>query len=329
MNAENETWQTRFEAIVSQMTSEEKTKFYKAVDVNRVSVLRWRTGENTPRAHHVRRILELVPPSQREGLRTLMLRDPKVRRLLLPEGAERPPGTLSHEAYEEILRVARVSPDRFWLLATILDHLIYPPNSGIEMTVTRCVVAPSTEKVRYLFSYASRGTAPKREDLHLENRLFGIETPAGYVVQHRHHLIVPDLHSNTLPISFEEETGSVAAFPILRDGKVGGAFTAFSPQPKFFTQDLLITLEHVADLLMLVLVDFFSFESIHLELMPPKKVQDGVFATLPQRVQEAYRRELQAGGSARELQQVEAQVRHTIASELLQQATIPIKAGQE
>src|SRR5436305_410621 len=117
------TWRNYLDEIVRLKSSAEKKQLYEAVQVTRTAFVRWRSGENTPDAAHIALLLKALPDGERERLHALMCDDPKVQPLLPKEtillgswASERIP----QEVYEEVLSMARSTPDRFWLLCSTI-----------------------------------------------------------------------------------------------------------------------------------------------------------------------------------------------------------------
>jgi transcriptional regulator with XRE-family HTH domain len=324
-----ESWRLYLDEIVRRRTAPEKQRLYAAVGVSRTTFQRWRSGENIPDAAHIYLLMNAVTEEERDHLHMLMLDDPKVRSLLPTEAAlleGRLADRIPLEVYEEVLRIGRDTPDRFWLLcSTILSHALsqletHPTPTGVEIEVARCMPPRDDGKIRSMRAYASLGTPPWRRDLHTQDTFLGAESLAGYAVMRRHGIMIPDSREKELvaPIHHEENKLSCTAFPIMREGCIAGALIVSSTAPNFFTQEKLTLIEKYADLIRLAFYDqeFYPFAIIDLTLMPPLSVQKQHFSTFRQRVNDEYKR-LVRELSLEELTQVEERVRVQLEGELL------------
>jgi GAF domain-containing protein len=329
------TWRVYLDEIVRHKSPAEKKQLYDAVQVTRTAFQRWRSGENTPDAAHVTLLLKALPDEEREHLHSLMMDDPKARALLPMEMAlqgGQATDRIPQEIYEEVLRLSRDTPDRFWLLcSTILVRALsqietHPKQTGVEISIARCMPPRSNGKVRSLREYAGRGTPPWRGDLHTKDYFLGAESLAGCAVMQRHGIMVPDLSKSDIiaPVHWMEYEMSCAAYPILREGCIAGALIVSCCVPDFFTQEKLILIEKYADLIRLAFYDqeFYPASSIDLGLMPSWKVQQQYFCSFRQRVNDEYKRSIREGQPLQELAQVEERVRETLEGELLQLASL-------
>lgn len=331
-------WWAYLNTCFRQFSPAQKKQFYHTLGVKPVTVQRWRNGTYYPHAAHVRSLLELLPEDQREHLRRLMLNDPKARALLPPQASteEEPAGDqIPSLVYEEVLRLAREAPDRFWLLGSaILSHALsqletHPQRTGLHLAIARCMPPRSDGKIRSLRLSAGLGTPPWRSDFHPLDAFLGTESLAGYAVMKRHGIMVPDLRdaSVVVPLYPMEEERSAAASPILREGGLAGALIVSCHQTAFLTQERLTLIEHYADLLTLAFYDqeFYPFSRLDLALMPSWSLQQPFFASLRQRVTAEYHRSMREDGSFQALAQAEDRVRQTLEGEMLQLAS---RAGE-
>jgi hypothetical protein len=336
MNECATTWRTYLDEIIRQLDTAGKAALYEAVGVNRVSFQRWRTGENTPDARHAQKLLDAVPAPCREHLRTLMLDDPNVRRLLPSDPSEVPDefpsqGKIPQRVYEEVLRTARDTPDRFWILSEqilfeALNQLeTKPQQTGLEMVVAKCMPPRDDGKIRSLRAYAGRGTGPWRADLHPKDHFLGVESIAGYAIMQRHGVMIPNLRETTIitPPHSLQDAQAAAAYPLMRQGHIAGVLIASACQTNFFSSERLTLIEKYADLMRLAFYDeeFFPSSLIDLALMPPWEVQNTYFSAFRSRVNAEYKRSVREGLSLAELTQVEPRVRELLEGELLHLAS--------
>ncbi|GCE29445.1 hypothetical protein KDA_49290 [Dictyobacter alpinus] len=326
MTQEQAAWRRYLDDLIRRLSAAEKQRLYTEIGVSRTTVQRWRNGENTADPSHIHRLLKALPEQERNQLRLLMQEDPTLQLLEAPLPAERPSEHIPFQIYEEILQLARNAPNPFWLLGgTLLFHALTQlrttEDAGLEMIIAGCMPPKEHGKIRSLRALGVRGTAPWRTDFHMQERLFGVESLAGYVVMRRHSLLVPDTRDPgiALPLSRQEQELSCAAAPLMWSGKIAGALLATSNQPHFFTEEKLRLLERYADLVCLALSqqDFVDRSYLDLATLPGWQIQHTYFNTFRQRVNEEYKRSVQHG-SLQELAQVEVNVRQTIEGELLQ-----------
>jgi hypothetical protein len=326
------TWRTYLDDLVRHKSSAEKKRLYEAVQVTRTAFQRWRNGESTPDAAHISLLLNALPDKERERLQVLMMDDPKARALLPSDVLLRdsgPADRIPQEVYEEVLRLGRDTPDRFWLLCgVIFSHALsqietHPEQTGVEISVARCMPLQSDGKIRSLRAYAGQGTPPWRRDFHTRHYFLGAESLAGYAVMHRHGVMVPDEGDAVAPVHWMEHERSCAAYPILREGHIAGALICSCCIPAFFTPEKLALLEKYADLIRLAFYDqeFYPASAIDLALMPSWQVQKEYFASFRQRVQDEYKRAVRKGQSPEVLSTMEERVRAALERELLQLAS--------
>lgn len=328
---EREDWRIYLDDIIKRRKPDEKDRLYQAVEITRTTMQRWRNGNNIPDPVHIHSLLQALPADERDQLRTLMQKDPRLQvpnASLLTGETDRIP----QHIYQEVLRISRDAPDRFWLVAgTILFHLLaqltIPEQAGTEIVIARCMPLRADGKIRSLRAYAARGTTPWRTDFHLMEGFFGAESLAGYVVTQRHGMMIPDIRDSqlTVPLHCQEQgqEQSSAAVPIMREGKVVGALIAICT---YVTTDekLLLLLERYADLLLLAFFDeeFYPISVIELALMPDCCTQKSYFANFRQRVSEEYKRSVGEEETLQEVGSIEQKVRQDIESELLRLASL-------
>jgi transcriptional regulator with XRE-family HTH domain len=327
----NATWRTYIDDLVHRMNSEEKQRFFREVGVSRTTIQRWRSGEDSPRAANLERLLAALSNAQRMQFLALLQDDHRVWALLPEETrdllAQMPPDSIPSEVYASILRAGRNAPDRFWeLCKIILRYAIVqldPHNTGLEIVVARCMPPRPDGKIRSLRADLAMGTPPWREDLHHEECFLGAESLAGSAVASRHGEMVPRLLDATalLPVHPTEHERSSAAYPIMREGSIAGALIVSSAQANYFTPPRLTLIEAYADLVCLAFYDrdFYPIALIDLALMPRWKEQGPYFTTFRHRVEDAYRQSLQESGP--ELAQIEQAMLEKLEEELIRLAT--------
>ncbi len=326
---EKVTWREYLDEIVRSKPAAEKRRLYEAVQVTRTAFGRWRRGETRPDPAHLALLLQALPQDERERLRALMLDDPAAHALLPQEEillGKQEPGKIPQTVYEEALRIARDTPERFWLLAGfIVSHALsqletHPQRTGIQVVIARCMPPRPDGKIRSLRRLAGQGTPPWRQDFHLLEGFLGAESLAGAAVMRHHGVMVPDLLDSSIapPVEPMDQEQSAAAYPLLREGAIAGALLVCCQQAQFFTPERLTLIERYADLLRLAFYDheFYPVSQIDLGWMPAWSVQQPSFRAFRQRVQEEYQRALREGALS-EVSRAEERVRVMLEEELL------------
>jgi len=332
----NATWRTYLGDLVHRMTSEQKQQFIRDLGVTRTTIQRWRSGEDTPKAGNLERLLAVLSEAQKMQFLALLQGDPRVwallpldmRKLLDPL----PQDCIPSDVYAKILREGRSAPDRFWQLCEIILRYalaqLDPHSSGMEIVVARCMPPRADGSIRSLRFDLAMGTPPWRGDLHHREGFLGAESLAGYAVASRHGQMVPDLLDSAalIPIHAHEHERSAAAYPIMREGSIAGALIVSCANVDSFTPLLLSLIEAYADLVCLAFYDrdFFDGSLIDLALLPRWTAQQSYFEAFRERVEDAYRKSLADG--RQEIAQVEQAVRIALEGELLDLAGSPEKA---
>lgn len=273
-----------------------------------------------PKAEHLERLLAALPAEQSEQLRRLLTKDPRTALLLSDMSAQ---VCIPADFYVQMFRLQRDAPDRFWLLChAVLTRALtqletHPSRVGMELAVARCMPPREDGKVRSLRMHVSLGTPPWRGDLHTKDYFLGAESLAGCAVARRHGEMVPDIQEKSQnPVHAMEHERSTAAYPIMRENGIAGAFIVSCCRPHYFSPERLTLIEHYADLLSLAFYDheFYPAAIIDLGLMPHWTKQQSSFATFRQRVEAEYRCTLHEGC---DVNQAEQRVQAMLEKELL------------
>lgn len=325
---ENVTWRTYLGDLVRRMDATQKQKFYEGVGVTRTTVGRWRSGDDSPKAANLQRLLTVLLGEQRDQFLDLLQDDPRMWALLPGEVQNLltplPKGSIPSPIYAKILREGRNGPDRFWQLCeTLLRYALAqldPQRLGMEIVVARCMPPRTGGKVRSLHEDVAMGTSPWRGDLHHKEYFLGAESLAGYAVSSRHGEMVPDLQNERALVPFHpmEHERSAAAYPIIRENCIAGALIVSSTQVGHFIPDFLALIEAYADLVSLAFYDrdFYPASLIDLCLMPRWTTQQAYMVSFRSRVEETYRTALLS--EKQDLAQVEQAVRTMLEGELIQ-----------
>jgi hypothetical protein len=127
-------------------------------------------------------------------------------------------------------------------------------------------------------------------------------------------------NSSLLPAHHVKLARSAAAFPLVREGSIGGCLLATSIQTDNFTTSRIKLLDLYADViaeLALCDQDFFNPEQIDLRVMPNDDVQEAAFRTFRERVNSLLTHRDSSGQPLTPVQ-AEQQIRQDLEEELLQ-----------
>lgn len=283
-------WRVYLNDLVGRMSKEEKKLLYDAVKVTRTTVLRWRTGENTPDTRHLHLLLQALAEEQRRRFLSLLHQDPRMRALLSSDAAHAL-YTISSECYADVFRHQRETPNAHWslcgkILRCALDQLapMHGEEGGIEITFLRCM-PPRDGKIRSLHKFVSIGMAPWRSDIHTQELFLGAESMAGYALTKRRGIMIPNLGERQgilPPVHLTEHEQSTAAYPILLPEKVVGVFVVSSNQVNYFSPGRLLLIEQYADLMRIACDPAWFYPSalVDLHCLPLWTEQKNLFASL-------------------------------------------------
>lgn len=291
---ERPAWRVYLDTYVRNMSRAEKQRLFTTVGVTRTTVLRWRTGENTPDAEHLQRLLQALPDEQRRRLYTLLQQDPRMQAVL----PELHLSSIPSGFYAEVFRSQREASD-FWTLCEKILHYALEQltarcqeEGGIEVMVVRCM-PPRAGRIQSLRVVVGMGTPPWRGDMHPKEVFLGAESLVGYSVMKRRGVMVPNLHERHAflpPVQQIEHEESVAAYPIVLPGKIAGALVVFSSQSDYFSPDLLSLIEQYADLIRVAFDPawFYPASLLELRCLPSWQEQKALFAMLQPSIAAVY-----------------------------------------
>ena len=206
---------------------------------------------------------------------------------------EEPPKQIPSEFFAQVLsaRATVMESLRFWQITDmVLKQVLVqvdPNQSGMSITLAQCSPPSQDGKIHSLRERVGKGTLPWTADLEHLSTFLGIETLAGYVVQHQRFASIEDLsQDNLLPAYQSEFEVSAAASPIWLDGRIAGCLVASSTQLNYFCQHRLALLSTFSDVISLAFDknDFYRPECIELSVMPSPEKQRPYVAKFRQRV---------------------------------------------
>ncbi len=298
----------------------ERERIATEIGVHPITLMRWVTGESSPRPHNLRQLLRALPKVQRSQF-SVLLED------AFPESvkSERKSAMqeLSFPFVMSVLDAYADIPDplRAWsIMRLVLPEAVRqldPEQLGILITVVRCM-PPREGKIHSLRESAGLGTFPWSCDLEEKALLLGAESLAGHVVTSCRIEQISDLRKNTtfLPAYVAEHEVSAAACPIMRASRVAGCLLFASTQPDYFSNEASLTLiRGYAQLIALAFnaEEFYEPALLSLQIMPPLAVQQEYLQSFRPRVlrllHEAVRDEANLTGADAELrawQEIEA-----------------------
>lgn len=282
-------WRELLGNIISD--SEERERIAHEVGVHPVTLMRWVSGETSPRSHNLRQLLRTVPKQYRVPLSALLEHTP------IPPGFEidQPVPEIPYRFIMEMLEVYANTPDRlrFWSIASLvlteaLKHLD-PEHVGMAITVVRCMPPTPDGKIRSLRESVGLGTGPWSSAMEEKSLLLGVNSLAGYVTASCRLEKVDDIRSNKtfLPAYQSENEVSAIACPLMRACCVAGCLLVSSTQPDYFASEYRIELVRGYTRLITLALDtenFYKPEIIDLRVMPPHDVQQVHIANFRQRV---------------------------------------------
>ncbi len=282
-------WRELLSSIISNVT--ERDRIANEIGVHPVTLMRWASGESSPRPHNLRQLLRALPKPQRTQLLTLLER-------VSSDVADFEIDTSSQEvSYNFMMSVldARASiPDllRFWSISRLVLQQalrqLDPERVGMAITIVRCMPLRDG-KIRSLRETLGIGTSPWGGDLEEKALLLGAESLAGHVTVSCRLEQIGDLRKNKtfLPAYQVEHEVSAVACPIMYACRVAGCLLLSSTQPDYFVPEARLALVRTyANLAALAFHpdDFYEPDLLALHIMPPPPVQQEYFVGFRQRV---------------------------------------------
>ncbi|MBO0781617.1 MAG: GAF domain-containing protein [Ktedonobacteraceae bacterium] len=285
------TWRALLKNIIQD--PKEKQRILEELGITAITLNRWIAGDTDPRPQNLRLLITALAPKHRDRIVELLSEEKGHGDVLLAVH-DNTPLDVSTQFYTQVLEVrSSISENlRFWNLCELIVNQalkqIDPDEQGVYIWVAQCM-PPSgpQQKVRSLRETLGRATSPWPGKLDEQAMFLGAESLTGSVVTSCRPAIVQNIDAvkHTLPIRHMDHEKSVAIYPILYAGRVGGALLVGSALINYFVSPARTTLiQYYADLLSLAFEqnDFYSADSIALHIMPPQNRQKNYFSRLPQ-----------------------------------------------
>lgn len=264
-----------------------------ALGVSVITLNRWISGESRPQRPHLIRLLQSIDQQYRIELIEALKRDfPDIEGWL----KDKPPEQVSPEFFAQVLsiRTTTTEPLRFWNISEVVLkeglNLLDPNHHGMALTICQCMPPSKRGKTRSLRERVGKGKPPWESDLEHLSIFLGMESLAGYAVESGHYASIEDLSRDSIiPAYKTEHEVSAAAHPIWMGGRIAGCLLASSTQLSYFTQQRIVLLGTLSDLLSLAFDknDFYPPSMIELRPMPSPEEQRPIIATFRQRVAKA------------------------------------------
>src|SRR5579885_582789 len=183
---------------------------------------------------------------------------------------------------------------RFWAICNLVlrqaREQLDPQRQGIAVTIARCLPPRGGKKIRSLHECMRLATwEHQQEDALL---FLGAESLAGYAVSMGRPAVIQNLSQGgqracRLTGNGQACEQSMAAYPIIRAGKIAGCLTAASTQPDYFAEtERLQLLQRYAEVIMRAFEpeEFYPGEQIELCVMPSEDIQLHYLAGMQQRI---------------------------------------------
>lgn len=315
------TWRDLLAEIISD--PEEEKRIAQEVEVHRITLGRWASGDTSPVRHKLRKLLNAVPEHDTEQFRQLIAQEYQD---FFSSEADGSPREIPSTFYALALSALRDTSNRFWTVCEMVLQSaaiqLDPARRGVDLIVVRCMPVRPDGKIRSLREVAGLGTKRHmRNDLQSRSLFLGAESLAGYAVSNTHEGVVQNIEEDhsLLPVHHVKDEKSAAAFPLIRERKVAGCLLVSSTQEGFFTPARLKLLNLYVDLVAEAFheEEFNSPGQIELRVMPPYEVQLNAYAAFRDRVNALLTQDGSEEGGLNSVQ-AEQLVRQQLEEEFLQ-----------
>lgn len=281
-------------SILAALPTAEKRRIVEVLGIQGRTLDRWvKRGTLLPRVDKMRQLISILPTSVRARFVASLQQDPLFKRYkdtisIVSTHLEIPSTFYARVLETNIsvtgkLRFAAVSQQILLQALGLFD----PHYFGFSLTVLRCTRSPSGKPVRSLYQQCSMGTPPWSTIMNQAHYFHGSESLAGQAVTQLRPITLSDYQDGYISLPAPEDTyaASMAACPIIRDGRVAGALLAASAQPFFFLPGRLNLLRQYCYLIVVGIDDKEFYEPQHLELcsMPPISMQQDINARLQEK----------------------------------------------
>lgn len=270
-----------------------KQRILDELGIKAITLQRWIAGDTDPRPQNLRLLVQALPTKHRDSILQLLSQE-KGHVELISSFQDESPVNIPTELYTQVLemRAYTAETQRFWALSELitehaLKQLDPEGQQGVCIWIAQCMPpSGSFAKVRSIREVVGRGTLPWATKLDQEAIFLGAESLTGSVITSCRPTVVQDIEDvkNILPIQQIEHEQSIAIYPMLYAGRVGGALLAGSAQRNYFTSPARTTLiQRYADLATLALetTEFYPSDTIALNIMPNVEEQKQYFKLYP------------------------------------------------
>ncbi len=281
MHNTQQSWRELLGSLIQ--SPSEKQRIADALGVNAFTVARWVSGESTPQRKYFSKLPKLFPKYEE-------LLEELIQAELFPHAHSRIPPTLSIRPdvlVEYLVRTLGAyatmrGPYRAWTIRTLTlqqaIELLDPDHIGMELVIFQCVPPTSGQAVRSLCERLRKETVPQDIGIGMHILFLGAESLSGMAVGRGEPCVVQDLEQKQGPLSFRATfhgEKSAVAWPIQREGKIAGCFTAACMQKNYFTSQRLSLIEVYVNALALSFQDdeFYELDNIDLHEMPVLSLQ--------------------------------------------------------
>ena len=269
----------------------ERDRIAREIGIHPITLMRWVSGDSSPRPHNLRQLLRALPKAQRMPLLSAL-------NAVFTDISDFEDDMLSREVpYQfimDVLEAHATIPDtlRYWSISQLVLQQalreLDPERVGMSATIVRCMPLRDG-KIRSLRESLGVGTEPWVSDFEEKAFLLGAESLAGHVTVSCRMEQIYNTHTNTMflpvePVGYEK---SAVACPIMYANRVAGCLLILSTQPKYFLLESRLALVRTyAQLLALAFhpTDFYDPELLALHIMPSFAVQTKYFTDFRLRV---------------------------------------------
>jgi hypothetical protein len=309
---------------------EQRRRLANELDVSEITLSRWASRElGAPRPHpnNLYRLIEHVAPQQRDKLIALLKQDFPDLQISTNENLlhlKEVPAHFSSQVLHAFNMIA-LPEHRLWAIGhMVLQQAVGqldPDHHGIEASVV-CCLSPRKGAVSIRSLYQALHAGTYVEMGRAAPLLLGVETLPGYVVSTCQPAWVATFQQESvLPIWPLADEESAAAYPLMRYGRIAGAFSVSSRVPNFFTPARRELLDQYTQLLSLAFdaPDFFDPHTIRLASFPrPQYEQQRQYLeTLRGRVAQQITKEATSNQHPRSVREVEITVLQAIEEAML------------
>jgi hypothetical protein len=248
----------------------ERQKLIAALDINPMTLERWLKSASQPNRANLSALVRNVPSQFRQELLAAIQTDhPGFNGWTTDEEQSH----ISADFYVEILDI-RAGIMEAKRNRTIVDKVLNQAllqldslRQGMAITVAICMPPRADGKIHSLRERGGRGTPPWTADLENLSLFLGMESLAGYVVQHQYPLSIDELSKESLlPAIQDEYEMSAAAVPLLYEGNIGGCLLASSTVIGHFTRQRMDLMVDFANLLTIGMESKDFYPHSHVQL---------------------------------------------------------------